>query len=104
MRTVVVHVKQNTYDVYIGREMQGFAKSKWGNPFKVGQDGTRAEVIDKYEAYLMATPMLLNSLHELKGKKLGCWCSPRCCHGDVLVRLLEGCDTSKNAIKQLTLF
>ena len=29
----------------------------------------------------------MNSLHELKGKQLGCWCKPGVCHGDVLVKL-----------------
>ena len=28
----------------------------------------------------------------LKGKKLGCWCKPECCHGDVLVELLMNRD------------
>jgi hypothetical protein len=30
---------------------------------------------------------LLHDLHELKGKILGCWCSPKSCHGDVLSEL-----------------
>lgn len=32
---------------------------------------------------------LLNDLHELKGKTLGCFCSPLACHGDVLVELVN---------------
>ncbi len=40
----VVHCKRKTYDVYIGRP------GKWGNPFEIGKDGNRAEVIEKYEA------------------------------------------------------
>lgn len=31
----------------------------------------------------------MNSLHELNGKVLGCWCAPGPCHGDVLVELFE---------------
>lgn len=76
----VVHCKREQYDVYIGRP------SKWGNPFVIGKDGTREEVVAKYEAYIKTTE-LMNDLHELKGKTLGCWCSPKCCHGDVLLRL-----------------
>lgn len=30
---------------------------------------------------------LMSSIHELKGKRLGCWCAPRSCHGDILSRL-----------------
>ena len=27
----------------------------------------------------------MDSLLELKGKTLGCWCKPEDCHGDILV-------------------
>lgn len=77
----VVHCKRARYDVYIGRP------SKWGNPFIIWQDGNRAEVIRKYEEWIKTQPELMASLHELRGKVLGCWCSPWACHGDVLVRL-----------------
>ena len=79
----VVHCKKEPHDVYIGRP------SKWGNPFSIGLDGNREEVILKYEAYIRARPDLLKALPELKGKTLGCWCSPHPCHGDVLVKLIE---------------
>lgn len=79
----VVHSNKELYDVYIGRP------SKWGNPFKIGVDGTRREVIEKYEQYILNSPHLLNSLHELEGKVLGCWCKPNPCHGDVLVKLVN---------------
>jgi hypothetical protein len=74
----VVHYKKKKYDVYIGRP------SKWGNPFVIGIDGTRSEVIEKYREWILTQPDLLNSLHELKGKTLGCWCAPKRCHGDIL--------------------
>jgi len=77
----VVHCKKAPYDVYIGRP------SKWGNPFVIGRDGTREEVIKKYKAWIKTQPHLMASLHELKGKTLGCWCAPRPCHGDVLEEL-----------------
>lgn len=77
----VVHCKKEKFDVYIGRP------SKWGNPFVVGKDGTREEVIEKYRQYILKNSKLLLELHELKGKILGCWCSPNKCHGDVLIEL-----------------
>ena len=79
----VVHCKKEPYDIYIGRG------SKWGNPFKIGEHGSREEVIRRYEEYVRANPNLLNSLGELKGKTLGCWCRPKACHGDVLVKLIH---------------
>jgi hypothetical protein len=85
--TRVVHCKREKYDIYIGRP------SKWGNPFMIGKDGNRQEVIRKYREYILSNDKLLNDLHELKGKTLGCWCKPSACHGDVLVELIEekGC-------------
>jgi hypothetical protein len=78
---LVVHCKRAPYDVYIGRP------SKWGNPFAIGRDGTRDEVIARYEAWILTKPGLLAALPELAGKTLGCWCVPRACHGHVLARL-----------------
>lgn len=77
----VVHCKKEKYDVYIGRP------SKWGNPFTIGKDGNREEVIIKYIDWLEKQPELLASIHELKGKILGCWCCPNACHGDVLAEI-----------------
>ena len=78
---LVVHCKRAAHDVYIGRP------SKWGNPFVIGPDGTRDDVIARYEAWLLEQPELVDALPELAGKTLGCWCAPRACHGDVLARL-----------------
>lgn len=77
----VVHCQKEHYDVYIGRG------SKWGNPFVIGKDGTRKEVIAKYRAWIVQQPELMLALHELRGKILGCWCDPLACHGDVLTEL-----------------
>lgn len=48
---------------------------------------SREEAIARYEEWLIAQPELVVSLPELRGKVLGCWCSPKPCHGEVLVRL-----------------
>ena len=77
----IVHCKRDKFDVYIGRP------SKWGNPFTIGKDGTRNEVIEKYRDWIKTQPDLIESLHELRDKTLGCWCSPNACHGDILVEL-----------------
>lgn len=84
MKARVVHCKKEAYDIYIGRP------SKWGNPFVIGKDGTREQVIEKYRHWVLGQPTLVNQLKELQGKVLGCWCSPAPCHGDVLVELTNG--------------
>lgn len=78
----VVHCKKEPFDVYIGRP------SKWGNPYSIGKDGTREEVIVKYMEYFYTTH-LAEDIQELKGKTLGCWCSPKVCHGDFLTTLAD---------------
>jgi hypothetical protein len=80
MKTVVVNLRKEKYDVYIGRP------SEWGNPF---QDGPRQENIENYRKYILTQPKLLVNLYKLKGKRLGCFCKPKACHGDVLVELIE---------------
>ena len=56
----------------------------------IGRDGNRERVIEKYRAYVLATPALLAAVKpELKGKVLGCWCAPQSCHGDVLAELAD---------------
>jgi hypothetical protein len=67
--------------VYVGRP------SKWGNPFVIGRDGSRADVIAKYRAWIVAQPDLMGALEELRGRDLVCWCTPLACHGDVLADL-----------------
>lgn len=79
----VVHCKKTPYDVYIGRG------SIWGNPFVIGKDGTRKEVIEKYRNYLDGNELLKSKLDELRGKTLGCFCAPLACHGDVLIEKIE---------------
>jgi len=94
VKTEVVHCRKSKYDVYIGRP------SKWGNPFTHINDGktlakyvvgSRTEAVEKYREWITDGDgkHLLNDLVELKGKKLGCWCFPKSCHGDVLVELVK---------------
>lgn len=67
--------------IYIGRG------SPWGNPFVIGRDGTRDEVIAKYNAWIATQPQLLARLPELRGRELVCFCFPKRCHGETLRRL-----------------
>lgn len=68
--------------VYVGRP------SRWGNPFRVWSDGTRDEVIAKYERWLLGQPELVAAVKaELRGRDLVCWCKPLRCHADVLLHI-----------------
>lgn len=85
----VVHCKKEKYDVYIGRP------SKFGNPFSHLNNtlakfkvSSRDEAVDEYEKWIKAYPEFIKIIKaELKGKVLGCWCSPKRCHGDVLLKI-----------------
>ncbi len=68
--------------IYIGRG------SKWGNPFIIGRDGTRENVVEKYRNWIIHSDLALD-VWELKGHDLVCYCSPKSCHGDVLIELVE---------------
>lgn len=78
----VVNIKSGEYyDIVIGRE------SIFGNHFIIGIHGTRDEVIEKFEEYLLSNQELMEKVKtKLKGKVLACSCSPLKCHGDVLLK------------------
>lgn len=91
----VVHCKKEPFDVYIGRP------SPWGNSYshKSGTSAeflvkTRAEAIDAFERDLRALieedrDTVIRYLTPIAGKVLGCWCAPKPCHGDVLIKLCK---------------
>ena len=100
--TRVVNIKRNpeyqcmanspSYE-YIGRG------SYWGNPHSMYEDGEpREEVIRKYR-YDFQYNKFINidpsRVHELHGKRLGCFCAPAPCHGDVLAEFLNSYDDGK---------
>ena len=84
--TRVVNKYKEPFDVYIGRG------SIWGNPYTVQAYG-RKLCIEMYEQYmrqrLHQEPELYLELLKLDGKVLGCFCKPKPCHGDVLVKLIQ---------------
>jgi len=79
------------YDVYIGRG------TIWGNPYQMGQDGDRDEVIRKFaydfgRGFLKASENLEHNLGIIRGKVIACHCKPAACHGDVLAAHLNAQD------------
>lgn len=115
----VVHVNSGMpYDVYVGRAVarKGLEASVWQNPYRIGVDGTREQVLAMFERHMRAllrdTPganpapepwnhraNLVASLIALRGKTLACWCAPkdralttedeRVCHGQILLMLAK---------------
>lgn len=77
--------------VFINGERFPKSSSKWSNPFTIKAYGSREKVLELYKEYIIKK--IENKeldLEELKGKTLGCWCSPMGCHGDILLVLLHG--------------
>lgn len=68
--------------VYVGRG------SPFGNPFLIGKDGTRSDVIELYKKYVQSKPELeILIKNKLKGKDLICFCKPALCHADYLIEI-----------------
>jgi len=98
--TRVINIKYDTkYDKdnfeyeYIGRG------SYWGNPHSMFEDGeSREEVIRKFK-FDFDNDMFINKkkseVYKLAGKKLGCFCKPDLCHGDILADFLNEYDDGK---------
>lgn len=94
--TTVVRLKRENgvivqdCDVYIGRQcnMGGWKlqKSKWHNPYTIKEHGSNAILM--YEIYIRHSS-LINDIEELRNKRLGCWCKPDPCHGDILLKILN---------------
>ena len=83
--TKVIHIRdqqRTPNEVYIGRG------SIWGNPFVIGRDGSRDEVIEKYREYAKDNPRIKQCLDTIRGCTLVCYCKPQACHGDVLIEML----------------
>ena len=82
--TDVVHVREGVHTIYVGRP------GPWGNPYRIGRDGTREEVIERFRGHArraIASGAMV--LAPLAGQALGCSCAPAACHGHVLVELVE---------------
>ena len=84
----------DSYDIYIGRG------TLWGNPYQMGKEGTRDEVIAKFaydfdKRYLKLPEKFDENIEKLRGKTLGCHCKPAACHGDVIANLLNSQDDGK---------
>lgn len=98
----VVNKYKESYDVYIGRG------SIWGNPFTHIKDKqtkaefvveTREESIERFKGWLWSEikqgHITIQQLKDLDNKTLGCFCKPKSCHGDVIVKAVEWAKTQE---------
>jgi len=92
----LVNKKIHSYDIFIGRP------SIYGNPFKIGPDGNREEVVMKYRKYfhdrIESDQLFREAVELLRNKVLGCFCTPLLCHGSVFVEYLEVSDNNDRSI------
>lgn len=77
---------------YIGRNAAYYGLQDYdtglGNPFPLAWNRTRAQSIVEFEAWARATPHVLETIRRLPADAiLGCWCKPKACHGDVIIKL-----------------
>lgn len=85
---------------YVGRSCAGWKGSVLGNPFHIGKDGSREEVIEKYRQWLRNQYRFgdavageldkLAYLHVIGADLvLGCWCAPQACHAEFIKQAIE---------------
>lgn len=103
MTIAVVHVKDAPLDaVYIGRKYRDRPASPLANRWKVFKEAERADAIQRYEAWLRteiadfpsgAAAQEIKRLGALyragRHIDLACWCAPKACHGDVVMRFIR---------------
>lgn len=102
--TRVVNFKKEPFDIYIGRKVRGM---HFGNPFSHLEYGlgvikveSRKEAVIRFDYWLHGMSDLdveqsrrawiLEQIPNIRGKVLGCYCSPKACHGDILARIADG--------------
>jgi hypothetical protein len=114
LNIVVVNIRIKGYvdgatEIYIGRgnRHNHLPTSALANPWHIGVDGNRKEVIVKYRAWLLrqiseGRENVIDELRRLAGLasmvaevKLACWCAPQPCHGDVIKEYIEQIATGK---------
>lgn len=100
--TIVNIFHKKPYDIYIGRSRKGEPKNKFANPYPINEaiGQTREVVIERFRIYLWKQikegKITLEELVEMDGKVLGCFCSPKPCHGEIIIKAIEYAKTILN--------
>jgi len=99
MKTTLINYR--TYNLDRSAKLAGKAskvtpidrRSIFGNPFPLSKY-SREDSILQYSIWfyrqLEFRPEFVEAVKNLKGCTLGCWCVPKPCHGDVIIKYLEG--------------
>lgn len=88
--------------VYIGRRMVkfGLPASKFANPFKLSDGEPRGSTIERYRRWLWENirsgKITEKDLLALEGKNVVCFCHPKPCHGDVVVKAVQWAITNRD--------
>lgn len=86
-KTTVVNMRNESCDFRIDRQ------SIFGNPFILSSSMSRDESIARYQVYfdkrIAEDEDFVDRVKALAGFKLGCWCKPKACHGDIIVAWLN---------------
>lgn len=92
MKSVAVNTARERCDVFIGRDKKDHERGKFGNPYEEWKYG-REECLRKYKDYFYARLEMdmrfREAVHGLRGKRLGCFCKPLACHGDIICDYLN---------------
>lgn len=106
-RTRAVNIKDEACDQYIGRGTKGNIpmlpgeRGYFGNPVRIGKPcpvcGGRHDnagsTLPCYRKYLRLRlrfdHLFRREFETLRGKRLGCFCKPGPCHGDVIAEFLD---------------
>lgn len=80
--------------VYISAKLpyvQATEDSIWRTPYHDLEKRDKEAGLQKYEEYVRSNPNLLRQIPHLSetATELACWCRPKKCHGDVLVKLID---------------
>jgi hypothetical protein len=91
----IVNIKIHKCDIFVGRN-RDISRFHWGNPFIIGKDGDRQEVVARFKMWFLGLAhqdieperraWMVRNLFRLKGRTLGCFCKPLDCHGDILLK------------------
>jgi hypothetical protein len=100
--TTVAHKDRVPQGVTFGKTVYVGRPSAYGNPFKIGPDGTRSDVIKKFRDWWLhedQTALRKRAVIECRDKVLLCWCHPDPCHADVIAEYVNGYWQSLSALR-----
>jgi hypothetical protein len=92
MQTIVVNIYKEQFDAYIGRVGRG-EDGYFGNPFRMENEISREDAVQKFQKYfterIQKDSEFRRRVLAVKGKRLGRFCKPNACHGDVIADWLN---------------